>query len=335
MSELIGVTAWYAGSIVGELKKAALMFDKIAIRHMHSEYECTRFSATPNGKETRETLRYIDSKGIVTDIPELDFDNNVSTWLSDNQDLIDAFKGIEGPAFISQLKNILNVLLEENSDDVDDIKAMKTFEANANPLGYLKKDLFVRLAALQMNATSDDLVTPIVGQFEISPLVENQELVSRSDQVIHMVYDKIPFPDYYTPWEAIFDFREDQEAKGKFRKLRKWLNDSLKSSLNIPELQEEMNEMIYEYSNHMNIHHKKIELSRFETTVVTPIEILESIIKLQPSKALKAIVKMKKEKIQLLEAELKAPGKEMALVIDSEVLAKERHKWWHFKRKNI
>ncbi len=64
MTDLIGVTAWYAGDITSELKRAAAFFDKIAIRHLHQQIECEKFSQTPEGKRTRNLMERLFASDI-------------------------------------------------------------------------------------------------------------------------------------------------------------------------------------------------------------------------------------------------------------------------------
>jgi hypothetical protein len=58
----------------------------------------------------------------------------------------------------------------------------------------------------------------------------------------------------------------------------------------------------------------KYEPSTTEIILRTGADIIESLIKLRPSKAANALYSFRKRKLDLLEAELKAPGREVAFI---------------------
>jgi len=61
----------------------------------------------------------------------------------------------------------------------------------------------------------------------------------------------------------------------------------------------------------------KTSHSFIDVFIVTPIEVLEDIVKFKWSDLLKGGLSARKRKIELLEAEIKAPGRECAYVFDA------------------
>ncbi len=67
----------------------------------------------------------------------------------------------------------------------------------------------------------------------------------------------------------------------------------------------------------MTIHHLKASTSFVDVFVISPLEIIENLVKFNWSKIAKGLLSVQKRKIELLEAEMKAPGKECAYMFDA------------------
>ena len=65
----------------------------------------------------------------------------------------------------------------------------------------------------------------------------------------------------------------------------------------------------------MKIHKMKANTETLEVMVKAPLEIVENLIKLKFSKIPEPLFALKKRQINLMEAELNAPGREMAYII--------------------
>ena len=67
----------------------------------------------------------------------------------------------------------------------------------------------------------------------------------------------------------------------------------------------------------MQIHQIKVAQSFVDVFVITPIEIIENLVKFNWSKIAKGALQVRKRKVELLETEMKAPGRECAYVFDA------------------
>ena len=65
----------------------------------------------------------------------------------------------------------------------------------------------------------------------------------------------------------------------------------------------------------MKLHNIKYRTSKLETILTAPLELLENVLKIKWSETAKQFFCIRKSKIALLEAELKAPGKELAYIV--------------------
>jgi hypothetical protein len=67
----------------------------------------------------------------------------------------------------------------------------------------------------------------------------------------------------------------------------------------------------------METHHIKASQSFVDVFVISPLEIIENLVKFNWSKLAKGALSIRKRKVELLEAEMKAPGRECAYVFDA------------------
>ncbi len=75
--------------------------------------------------------------------------------------------------------------------------------------------------------------------------------------------------------------------------------------------------MLNEYSNAMKVHHLKSSEGFLEVYALPAVEVAEDLFKFNWSKIAKGALSVSKRKIELLEAEMKAPGRECAYVFDA------------------
>jgi hypothetical protein len=68
----------------------------------------------------------------------------------------------------------------------------------------------------------------------------------------------------------------------------------------------------------MAIHHVKASKGVFEAVVIPAMEVVENVAKFNWSKVAKGIISAKIRKVELLEAEMKAPGHESAYVVEAK-----------------
>ena len=75
--------------------------------------------------------------------------------------------------------------------------------------------------------------------------------------------------------------------------------------------------MVNEYGKAMALHKLKASKTFFEAYIIPAVEVLEDLAKLSWTKIAKLGVSVKQRKIELLEAELKAPGRECAYIFEA------------------
>ncbi len=134
------------------------------------------------------------------------------------------------------------------------------------------------------------------------------------DEVIRLTIREFPMPSDKTPWEAIQDFKKDQEAQDKYMALRKWINKTGKSGLQYYEVKDELMGLLNEYNKSIALHKMKHQTGTLEVVVCTTAEILENLARLKLSSAMKTIFSINRQNIKLLEDERNIPGREVAYI---------------------
>ncbi|HML79090.1 hypothetical protein [Geobacter sulfurreducens] len=166
---------------------------------------------------------------------------------------------------------------------------------------------------------------PDVGKSNITAFIpENRGLqttLSHSDsqEVMEVIIPNLPQPDESTPWEAIFDWRNDDEAKMKLRRLRHWVDKaSQRKELNQVHLQNEILCLIDDYRNHMKVHGFNTKSGVLRAIVTTTADIFEDFIKLKWGKLCDLPFQLTGHRIKQIEADMKAPGRELAYIVSAQ-----------------
>lgn len=133
-------------------------------------------------------------------------------------------------------------------------------------------------------------------------------------EVAEITLNALPVPSQDTPIESILEFRDDEEAIGTLASLHRWMRKTAVQAASLQELKDELDELLYMHTCHLNTHRMKYKNARLKTLVTAPLEILESIIKLRLSGLAAKPFEMREARINLLQAELLGPGGEVAFI---------------------
>jgi hypothetical protein len=184
------------------------------------------------------------------------------------------------------------------------------------------EDLETRITAVLLSGIEADIV-PIcknLPEHLSLPLPDIPELTAH--QIAHEQHDVIrvathtlPAPDESCAWQDILDFKAEQHDK--LWAFRRWLHSLSTKQLTEAEIRDELDWSMNEYRKAMEIHHIKASQSFVDVFVITPLEIIENLVKFNWSKIAKGALQVRKRKIGLLEAEMKAPGRECSYVFDA------------------
>ena len=172
-------------------------------------------------------------------------------------------------------------------------------------------ELKSRIFSIINNSKSTDNYIPIIREKYRQNLMNEKLHIS---DAIGVVLKRFPIINLDTTVEKIIDFKSDPDTKIKLSRLRNWVTEIAKSNISIKEMEEKLDYLLLEYSNHMNLHRIEFNLGKIETLVTTSLAFIENLAKLKLSEASKVIFDLTRTEIGLLKAENSAPGKEVAFI---------------------
>ena len=125
-------------------------------------------------------------------------------------------------------------------------------------------------------------------------------------------------PDDTVPWVDILTFRSEAVSQQQQRALRLWIADVANGKLRFGEASDKIGYLKDEYRAHMKGAGIKIGSATLKTYVVAAAELLESALKLKLKNLAELPFRLIELKANLMEAERKAPGRELAYVVRAE-----------------
>jgi hypothetical protein len=135
-----------------------------------------------------------------------------------------------------------------------------------------------------------------------------------SKTVLQVVLNQIPLPDDSTPWEAIIEWRNDPDARKQLRRLKRWMRKIATESESPTLIQEELLYLLDEYNDHLTRHKLKTTTSVLQSLLSTTAEIAGNLASFKWGTAVENLFILRKRRIDLLEAEHTAPGREVAYI---------------------
>ena len=208
------------------------------------------------------------------------------------------------PAFTGP-QRVMNLVLDSSEESID-----------------LYHDIFVRDAALVLKAGDGDAIPLCASALPCHMDCEVAERLKTLETVVRVTLEAMPIPDGLCAWEDILDFR--WEASEKQWSLRRLLQTLASTKMSESEIRDALDFSTNEYTKAMK--RRKMAITH---GTVTAFAIPASDMIVNPSgnhiaSALGAAVLLNKLRVELMEAELKAPGKECAYVFEARKRFGER-----------
>lgn len=282
------------------LKQQALFFDHIGLLRLSKVIQSLRKFPIQND----EARKRLDSE-----ILEIEF-------LVENNIIFEP----EIPAELFLYTKIGNQYLPEiarNNGEIREILENKEQSDNVLikliDIGSRQESMLLRLLTFALKKSKGITTVTTLPEFDYMIEVPN----SHNRDVIQVTINNLPVPDGQTSWEQIIDYRNDPETQKQLFSLRRWINKISTQNLPPTEIQDEIESLIFDFQEHMNIHKIKSNIETLEVLVKTPLELIENLVKLKFSKLPEPFFALKKRQLLLMEAEINAPGKELAYLIKS------------------
>lgn len=164
-----------------------------------------------------------------------------------------------------------------------------------------------RVSSILLNKLTNDQLVPLLqNDFSIG--------ASQNSKVLEVILSKIPIPDANVSWQQIIDYRADPDSIKKFNALRVWIQDISWTDYSKNEISDRIDYLLNDYERHLNFHKLKHTHSTLRVWVTTVAEIAESLVRLKFSKIAETVFTLSEKNLELYEAELQAPGREIAYI---------------------
>jgi hypothetical protein len=186
-------------------------------------------------------------------------------------------------------------------------------ERTEGTIAVLRDGLTRWLTTKVLNPDGSDVV-PICELDLPQALLGGSEPRMKSD-LVEVTLQGLPTPDESCSWEDIISFKA--ELADKRWAFRRFLHTLATKKQSQAEIRDDIEWSLNEYSKAMEIHHIKASQSFVDVFVISPLEIIEDLLEFNWSKLAKGVLSVKKRQVELLEAEMKAPGRECAYVFEA------------------
>lgn len=232
-------------------------------------------------------------------------------------------------AFFSNLINN-NYLFDISHEDLYDSSFNKDFEIFKASLERLAPDLkgkftnrnylawvtyFTILLKFLDDNNGNDYIPSIDKMY--TEKIENTFKSDKTD-LVSLVIEKMPILDNSTLWEKVVEFKSDPDNVGKFAGLKVWMNKAISSGASISEIKDELDYLLYQYRKSLELHKIKYHSGTLQRIVVGTAELIENAARLKFSNIAKGLFSAHQEKVDLLQAEFTAPGKEIAFIYQAQ-----------------
>ena len=190
-----------------------------------------------------------------------------------------------------------------------------SFTLTGNPGDWPARDLFTRFIAEWIPKKDAEAFIPVCeGSFYGA--YERQTAEDTQQEVIEVALTEFPVPDETRcSWPDILEFR--QESHDKKWTFNRFLRTLASTKQTPAEIRDDIEWTINEYSKAMQVHGLKSSSGLIEAYFLPALEVIEGFPIPKISSVLKAGVSIRKRKVELLESEMKAPGRECAYVFDA------------------
>lgn len=197
-----------------------------------------------------------------------------------------------------------------NNDSIDNLYSTFNFYRE---ICELKSRIF----SVIQNEKENDLYIPIIREKYKPSLIFKDFTPS---DTISIVMKKFPVLDKELPFEMFLDFKQNPDTKLKLSRLKNWISEIANTKVSAKEIEQKLEFLLIEYSNHLDFHKLKYSQGVMEIIISTSLSIIENVLQLKLSDASKVLFDIKKKRIDLLESERNALGKEVAYIHKLEKL---------------
>jgi hypothetical protein len=308
MNEFVGVKHLIGVPDTAWIKQEALMFDRVAVPDYHVIAPMLRKGSCPKVYDYYDDLDWLVDQGIIFE-PE-----NIapSEALLNNPEFQHCVKALlEHNAEFSKLPSLIENTTEGSEDAIS--SALNSF--------LLTNYYHVRYVAFLLREMKQMDACPVFTfPCGCSPISGT----ANTNEVVEITIRALPMPDYSTSWEQILEYRSDSNSRIKFSRLRHWMTKLARAQNKPEEVEEELETLLDDYSQHMKTYKLKTRLDTLKTIIIaetglftggwlTGIGALPGLVGMVVS----PLYSIKQSQVEITREELKAPGREVAYIVES------------------
>ena len=289
------------------LKRFSLLYDKIYV--CEASLSLLFEGTTPEYlRYQRSTFEYLIEKEIVKVFPysfkKFDNPENNKTVNEIREQLTNVLSHFKiSPNSKRSNKSRLSDL---PPDEVEKLRQMYFFD------NFLASDLSTRLDAIHLSKTINDEFFPFLRINPTTP-IENKKA-----NVINLILNDIPEPESNTSWEAILDYKADDDIRNNYLALINWINKISKSEFDISEIKDEYDYLLSEYKRQYKIHKLKSRNSTLEVVANLGAGLITALGSGDFLGAFQSIINVTPARIKLMEEESKLPGRDLSYVFHTQ-----------------
>lgn len=189
----------------------------------------------------------------------------------------------------------------------------KSFRDDKYTNRSVRRDALIRQLSSVLSIRQQD--SDIIPVFELG-MPDETETESTKNLILKIALEQFPTPGPGSAWEDILDFK--REMHQKHWDFRRFLHTLSTKKQTEAEIRDDIEWTVNEYRKAMNIHHIKAGNSFTDVYVIPVIELAEDLVKFNWTKIARGALSVKKRQVELMEAEMKAPGRECAYVFEAQ-----------------
>jgi hypothetical protein len=138
---------------------------------------------------------------------------------------------------------------------------------------------------------------------------------ANKDDLFEIIVSNISIPDEKIPWHDLLAFKNESRSIQQLRALRLWVTDMSNGKLTYGEAVDKVSYLMDEYRSHLRGAGLKFKAGILRTLVVGAAGVAENVLKFKLKDLAEAPFKMFDARTQLVEAERKAVGRELAYAV--------------------
>ncbi|HWY38193.1 MAG TPA: hypothetical protein VNY73_06510 [Bacteroidia bacterium] len=323
MNKLIGIgDRSLLGTDLSLLKKCILFYDRIIVNSndnlsLNEELEKTINEVKKELIRTNKLMEYssilkLIAEGFITSHNQMNI-NLKREFTPEEKNYCDNLMKLWGDDWDNNLemytKNVTLRFDKSNNILMEDSEKLKKYYYSVQKAGDYRSRLFSYCSNIGSLNETYLPITQVIDWTNFS--VTNQPKAS----IVNLIINNLPAVDMANNLDKIIEFKFDNDTISKKLGLRQWINKSSKGDFDIKELNEELEYQLNEYKMHIEYHKLKYNNKRLSILLTFPFEFIKN-----PMGTVSKLFDIREGKLDLVESERTAPGREFSFIHKANVL---------------